>query len=88
MNEDPENSNIGIVRVMGYGLTAMWYCPFADFYRQATGAVEVTLTSAKVDAAANAISSDAPDAFKIDDCTVVTIAVIPSPCLKDLPVPV
>ena len=75
LDEDPENSNIGIVRVMGYGSDRdVGTAPFTlTFTAKATGAAEVTLTSAKVDAAANAISSDAPDAFKIDDCTVVTI---------------
>ena len=78
-SEDPEDPNIGIVRVTGYGSDRdADTAPFVlAFTAKAVGTAEVTLNSAKVDASANAISGDAPEATMIDGCTVVTVGGYP-----------
>ena len=66
----------GTLRVQGYGTDrAVDTAPFALGFRAKTaGNANVTLTSAKVDRSANAITLDAPEAVILDGTTVVTVS--------------
>lgn len=69
----------GTVRVQGYGADrAVGTAPFTlTFKAVGAGETNVTVTSAKVDIAANAVSEDAPEAVLLDDTTVVTVSGYP-----------
>mgnify|MGYP000844168598 FL=1 len=78
-SEDPEDPNIGIVRVMGYGFDRdVGTAPFVlTFVAKTTGVSEVILTSSKVVSSGDAISGDAPEATVADDSTEITVSGYP-----------
>lgn len=69
----------GAVRVQGYGADrAVGSAPFSlTFKAVGAGECKVTVTSAKVDIAANAVEFDAPEAAVLDAETVVTVSGYP-----------
>ena len=69
----------GTVRVQGYGADrAIGTAPFGlTFKAIAAGEAQVTLSSAKVDIAANAVEFDAPEAELLDEKTVITVTSYP-----------
>ena len=62
----------GTIRVIGFGDDKNLDTPAAtlSFTAKGTGEAEVTITSAKVDIGSQAVGSDAPAAFLLDDNTV------------------
>ena len=66
----------GTVRVQGYGADrAVGTAPFGlTFKAITTGEAQVTLSSAKVDIAANAVEFNAPEAELLDAQTVITVS--------------
>ena len=69
----------GTVRIQGYGESrAVGTAPFSLTFRAVgAGECKVSLTSAKVDIAANAVEFDAPEAEVLDAQTLVTVSGYP-----------
>ena len=65
----------GTIRVIGFGDDKNLDTPAAtlSFTAKGTGEAEVTITSAKVDIGSQAVGSDAPAAFLLDDTTVIKV---------------
>ena len=65
----------GTIRVIGFGDDKNLDTPAAtlDFAAKGTGEAEVKITSAKVDIGSQAVGSDAPAAFLLDDTTVIKV---------------
>ena len=57
----------GTIRVIGFGAATL------NFTAKGTGEAEVKITSAKVDIGSQAVGSDAPAAFLLDDTTVIKV---------------
>lgn len=65
----------GTIRVIGFGDDKNLDTPAAtlSFTAKGTGEAEVKITSAKVDIGSQAVGSDAPAAFLLDDTTVIKV---------------
>lgn len=65
----------GTIRVIGFGDDKNLDTPAATlrFTAKGTGEAEVKITSAKVDIGSQAVGSDAPAAFLLDDTTVIKV---------------
>ena len=65
----------GTIRVIGFGDEKNLDTPAAtlNFTAKGTGEAEVKITSAKVDIGSQAVGSDAPAAFLLDDTTVIKV---------------
>ena len=65
----------GTIRVIGFGDDKNLDTPAAtlNFTAKGTGEAEVKITSAKVDIGSQAVGSDAPAAFLLDDTTVIKV---------------
>ena len=65
----------GTIRVIGYGADKNLDTAAAtlSFTAKGVGSAEVKITSAKVDIGAQAVGNDAPDAYILDDTTVISV---------------
>ena len=66
----------GTIRIIGYGADKAIETPAAtlSFTAKGVGSAEVKITSAKVDIGAQAVGNDAPDAYILDDTTVISVS--------------